>query len=531
MAIAVAIQLAVFFILVLGTQSYAPWLQTVSVAISVIVLAFILNSRMHMEYKLMWTIVIMLTPFFGGMFYLLFGSRTGTNRQMRRWNLLKEKASHDQDGYPGLLELTSHSVPVLETASQREMPHQEIVLHDAQSDSVDKTSALDIDAMHMVEFLSSLGSYYPYSNTQTDYYPVGEEAFAQILADLEGATSWIGIEYFIISDGVMWDTIFDILKQKAAHGVDVRLMFDDLGSMWDLPDNLIKECEKAGIKVRPVNRFGPGVTLRYNNRDHRKILVIDGLIAYTGGINIADEYINHKQRFGHWKDTTIRLAGYGAWGMVTLFFTLWDHLNSTQTSLVDYRPDPARLAQIGHHQGVVISYDDTPLDDYSLGWAVYRNTLMRAHSSIDIMTPYLIPTAEMINSIASMAQSGVRVRICVPGIPDKKYVYAVTQSNYKPLIKAGVEIYEYTPGFLHAKQMVVDAKSAVIGTINFDYRSFYLHQENAVWMYDTEAVSDMVSDFDKTISMSRRVTAEEVNSVPWWKRAIWIALRTFAPIM
>jgi len=517
-ALALAAQIFVFaFVLLTGAES-APWVGTVSLLISLGVLVFILNSRMQIEYKLAWAIPIMLVPLVGGVFYLLFGSRTGTRRQLARYRALQDLAQIDQVSAPGRLLV----LPGREGQEPREMPG---------GDELAPVVSVEPDAARQIAFLSNVGPFVPYEGTRTTYYPVGEEAFEAILEALERAERWIVCEYFIVSEGVMWRRTLDVLRRKAAEGVDVRFMYDDLGSIWNLPSGFVRDLTRAGIRVQPVNKFGPGLTLRYNNRDHRKILVVDGLVGFTGGINIADEYINQRERFGHWKDTTIRLAGPGAWGLAALFFTVWDLVTGEHTDLAALSPPEDEVAALASGSGIVVSYDDTPFDDVSLGWAAYRNLLGRADQWVDLMTPYLVPTNEMINVLASLASSGVRVRIITPGIPDKKYVYAVTRSNYRPLVEAGVEVYEYTPGFLHAKQMVVDGELAIIGTINFDFRSFYLHQENAVWMYRTEAIAAMSADFDATIAVSRRVTLAEVRAAPWWRRAIWLALRTFSPLM
>lgn len=519
-SLALIAQLLVFGLILLRGTELTPWVGSVSALISLGVVAFILNSRMQIEYKLAWVIPIMLAPLFGGAFYLMFGSRTGTRRQMQRYHAIQDLAGADQASAPGALRVlpgtVGQSLPELEQRSPN-----------------DYLPAIDIDpdAARQISFLEQSGPFMAYRGTETTYYPLGEDAFAAMLAALAQAKRWIAMEYFIVSEGQMWSQIFDVLARKAADGVEVWFMYDDLGSIWDLPPNFIRDLERAGIKVQPVNRFGPGLTLRYNNRDHRKLTVVDGMVGFTGGINIADEYINAVDRFGHWKDTTIRLRGPGAWGLATLFFTLWDLNTGEHTDLTELHPSEAELAAQPSGPGIVVSYDDTPYDDISLGWAAYRTMMSRAHHRIDLTTPYLVPTNEMISVFTALAASGVQIRIVTPGIPDKAYVYAVTRSNYRPLVEAGVEVYEYTPGFMHAKQMIVDAETAIIGTINFDFRSFYLHQENAVWMYRTSAIAEMTADFEEVLTKCRRVTLAEVRATPWWRRAIWLVLRTFSPLM
>ena len=524
-AIALLVQLFIFAFVLLRGSELAPWVGSISVVISVAAITFILNSKMQIEYKLAWAIPILLAPLFGGTFYLLFGSRTGTRRQMSRYRAMQQVARIDQAAAPGVLRVRAGEegapLPELTTATAGE-PGKDLVLPTVQ---------LDPDAARQITYLASQGPFVPYRGTETTYYPVGEDAFAAMLEACEGAERWIALEYFIVSDGQMWRRLFDVLGRKARDGVRIWFMYDDLGSIWNLPPRFIRDLTRAGIRVQPVNRFGPGLTLRYNNRDHRKMLVVDGLVGFTGGLNIADEYINEIVRFGHWKDTSIRLRGTGAWGLATLFFTMWDLITGEHTDLVELHPSDAEVAELSSGPGIVVSYDDTPFDDHSLGWAAYRGLMSRANNSVDLMTPYLVPTHEMISVFTALASSGVRVRVITPGIPDKRYVFSVTRSNYRELVEAGVEVYEYTPGFLHAKQMIVDDHTAIIGTINFDFRSFYLHQENAVWMYETSAIADMVTDFEAAVQASRRVTLAEVRAPRWWQRAIWIVLRTFSPLM
>lgn len=518
--IALLVQLFVFVAILLQGNEAAPWVGVVSLVISIGVLAFILNSRMQIEYKLAWAIPILLLPLLGGAFYLLFGSRTGTRRQMSRYRAMQDVAMLDQTSAPGVLRVRAGEVgdqlPELTAAPTQYLP----------------VASIDPDAARQISYLESSGPFVAYTGTETTYYPLGEDAFAAMLEALEGAQRWIAMEYFIVSDGKMWDQLFQVLARKAAAGVQVWFLYDDFGSLWNLPPRFIKTLTAAGIRVQPVNRFGPGLTLRYNNRDHRKLTVVDGLVGFTGGLNIADEYINEIERFGHWKDTSIRLRGPGAWGMATLFFTMWDLITGEHTDLVGLHPSEDEVSALASgNQGLVVSYDDTPFDDTSIGWGAYRNMMSRANHRVDLMTPYLVPTHEMVSVFSSLAMAGVQVRIITPGIPDKSYVYSVSRSNYRPLVEAGVEVYEYTPGFLHAKQMVVDDDTAIIGTINFDFRSFYLHQENAVWLYQSPAIAAMTADFEQTLTQSRRITLAHVRSTPWWQRAIWILLRTFSPLM
>ncbi|WP_156860205.1 cardiolipin synthase [Propionibacterium sp. oral taxon 192] len=520
-AVALIAQLTLFVVLLLWFQESASWVTAVSVGVSVLVVAHVLNSRMAIEYKLAWSIVILLMPLFGGIFYVLFGSRGGSRRSMERYRIIQDTFALDQLSAPGAVGV--HPAPDLRQIGSH--------LSSKEMEPVGQV-CLPANPARQATMLADAGPFIAYRDTATTYYPVGEDAFADMLEALEGAEHWIALEYFIVADGTMLDQIAEILFNKVKQGVKIWFMYDDWGSALRMPAELPGQMRAAGIKVHAMNKLGLGLTLRYNNRDHRKMLVVDGVTAFTGGINIADEYINAVTRFGHWKDTSIKLCGPGAWGMAALFFTLWEQTSGDHVEIAGLRPSlgaVAAAAQPG--SGLVMCYDDDPFDDISLGWDAYRGLMSRATTSIDVMTPYFIPTGEMISVFRAAASSGVRVRLMTPGVPDKPSVYAVTRSNYRPLVEAGVEIYEYTPGFLHAKQMVVDGETAIIGTINFDFRSFFLHQENAVWMYQTPAIADMTADFEKAVAVSRRITLAEVRSVPWVRRFGTTILRTFSVML
>lgn len=518
-AVALLLQIFVFIVILLWGSEATPWVSAASLLLSLGVLVFILTSKMQIDYKLAWTIPILVAPLFTGAFYLLFGSRTGTRRQVMRSAVIQQTARTDQLSAPGVLRVR---------AGRQDQDLQE--LKTAASDLLPVLSVA-ADAARQIQYLESTGPFVAYRDTETTYYPLGEDAFVAMLEAIEDAKHWVGLEYFIVSDGKMWRQLFEVLARKAAEGVHIWFMYDDLGSIWNLPPRFNRDLTKAGIRVKPVNKLGPGLTLRHNNRDHRKLLVVDGLVGFTGGINIADEYINQIERFGHWKDTAIRLRGPGAWGMATLFFSMWKLVTNEPVDLASLCPPEEDVSALPWGKGLVVNYDDSPFDDHSIGWDAYRNMMTRAHERVDVMTPYLVPTSEMTNVLTSLAQSGLQIRIITPGIPDKRFVYAVTRSNYRALVEAGVEVYEYTPGFMHAKQMIVDNEVAIIGTINFDFRSFYLHQENAVWMYRTPAITAMTTDFEQTLAKSRRITLAEVRSAPWWRRALWTLLRTFSPLM
>jgi cardiolipin synthase len=369
-----------------------------------------------------------------------------------------------------------------------------------------------------------------YQNTQTQYYATGEAGYAALLEALECAEKFIFLEYFIISPGKMWDSILEILQRKAAQGVDVRVMYDDVGSVSTLPFRYYQKLRALGIQAIAFNPFVPFCSTIMNNRDHRKIVVVDGNTAFTGGVNLSDEYINERQRFGHWKDNMVRLTGDGVWSMTLMFLELWDACTNTNDDLERYRPTLSVPSQ-----GYVQPYYDTPLDHEYLGENVYLNMIQQAKRYVYIMTPYLIIDSGMKTALTLAAKRGVDVRIITPGIPDKKMVWDLTRSHYPELLRAGVKIYEYTPGFLHSKVVVCDDELAVVGTINMDYRSLYLHFENACLFIRDNVVEQTKADFLETQAQSKQILLEKMEKktrhgiLP--RDLYYAVLRLFAPLL
>ena len=328
----------------------------------------------------------------------------------------------------------------------------------------------------------------------------------------------------------MWDTILEIMERKAKEGVDVRLIYDDFGcSMW-IPFRFIKDMREKGIKVAAFNPIGSFFNLRQNNRDHRKITVIDGYVGFTGGINLADEYINKKSRFGHWKDTGIMLKGEAVWNLTLMFLQTWLMLTGEKDDYSSYSPEKHQEIAF-FSDGYIQPYGDTPVDNEIVGENIYLNMINKAKHYVYITTPYLIIDNEMVTALTLAAKSGIDVRIITPGIPDKKLVYLVTQSYYYQLIEAGVKIYQYTPGFIHAKTVVVDDKVATVGTINFDYRSLYLHFECGVWMFNSSVIYEIKEDYMLTLAKCDEVTLEEIRKTSKTKMFGQSLLRLVAPLM
>lgn len=493
--LAFIVQLAVFVIAVLFFTSKLPWLFAVHVIISVIVIIAILASSMTPEYKLGWSIPIVLMPLVGGMFYLLYGRSYFTRR---------------------------------ERESLQQIWRQSRALRDRAGEAHDHAAASAPRASRVSEYLRSAAHYPAYRNTAVTFYPIGEQAWKAMLAELEKAERYILFQYFIISAGTMWDELHAVLARKAAAGVDVRILYDDLGSVFTLPRNFEATLKSEGIRVQPINPFGLKMLLRYNNRNHAKILVIDGKVGFTGGINIGDEYINITHPYGHWKDVAVRLQGPAVYSLAIMFATVW---NAGKDPL-DWAMLPAASGEdTNEAAGWVQPYDDSPFDNLRIGQDAYIALLANARESVDITSPYLIVDAEMSGAILRAARAGVRVRIILPHIGDSWFVHETTRSSYAAFVAAGVEIYEYEPGYMHAKMMIADGREAIIGTINLDYRSLHLHQECALWLADVPAISEMSADFEATLTSCIAITAAACANVPWYRKALRAVLRTIAPLM
>ena len=494
-ALLIVLQALLLFGFIWKLDNYFVYFYAGSVLLSLLITLGIINSKSNPAYKIAWLIPILLFPVFGGLVYLLFGSdRTG--------RYLRKK----------LQGIGTEMDNVIGEAHRRSGAEQ-----------------LPLDAANQSRYISHCAYCPPYQNTTTEYLPLGEVKFERMVEELKKAKHYIFLEYFIIQEGKMWNTILDILRQKAAEGVDVRVIYDDMGCIMILPTGYDKTLEQMGIKCRIFNPFVPILSSRFNTRDHRKICVIDGNVGFTGGINLADEYINAYEKHGHWKDTSILLKGEAVFNLTVMFLSMWDYLDGT-TGKTDYsRYYPTVWDE--NAKGYVQPFADNPLDDEAVGETVYLNLINKAKRYVYITTPYLILSSEMLTALTSAAKCGVDVRIITPHIPDKWYVHAVSRSHYQPLIEAGVKIYEYTPGFIHAKTFVVDDDYAVVGTINLDYRSLYLHFECAVWMYQTPSVAQVRDDFFKTQQISQEITLEECRSLSFPRRLGRSVLRVFAPLM
>ena len=496
------IQLAIVMFGVSWASTEYHWLTPALTVLSVIIVIWLVRKYDNPMYKITWMLVIVLLPLFGGLFYLFWGN-TPLNRA---------RTQHQYEPKPP--DFTDY----MRTPATKELIEQH-PRHAARARYIETLDGMPV-----------------WTNTETKYFRIGEEMFDSMCKELRRAQKFIFLEYFIIEEGVMWDTILDILREKAAAGLDVRVLYDDVGSICTLPKNYDRYLMSLGIHAVRFNRFIPTLNTYLNYRNHRKMTIIDGNVGYMGGINLADEYINARVRFGYWKDAAIRLTGECVWSFTSMFLELWDYILKIESDYTFYRAtsmEKHRLQEKIHadEKGFVQPYTDSPLDHEDVGENVYLNIISRAKKYLYIFTPYLIIGSEMRTALVNAAKSGVDVRLVVPGIPDKKLVYFLTQSNFPYLIKNGVKIYTYTPGFIHAKCFVSDDVQATVGTVNMDYRSLCLHFECGVWMYRTRAVLQVKEDALKTFAESHEVTLEEFQRKSFLVRTFMGALKLFAPLL
>lgn len=489
-------------------ESLTPYFWVLCIMVSLLAAVHIINKNNNPAYKIAWLIPIMVFPIFGGLLYLMFGSR----------RVDKRLTGITGDVRARYAEYAVSRNSVLQSADEN------------PSDADALLQNVPRDARLQSSYISSASGCLPYSNTRTRYYRSGEEMFPEYCDALRQAKRYIFLEFFIIEEGVFWNTVLEILEERIKAGVEVRVMYDDFGSLLTLPLNYEKFLRERGIRAHVFNPFNTVLSPRPNNRDHRKITVIDGTCAFIGGLNLADEYINTFEKHGYWKDTAIRMQGDAAWGCAIQFLCAWDADTREKTDFSLYVPKPAQNPQTALN-GIVQPYTDIPMDDEQVGETVYFQMITRAEKYIYITTPYLIIDYEMMVALQTAAKSGVDVRIITPHIPDKKMVFFLTRSYYRPLMEAGVRIYEFTPGFIHAKSMVADDRFAVVGSINLDYRSLYLHLENAAWMYNTDIIPAIRDDFLETQNQSEPVTEELLGRLTLPKRLLLSVLRTFAPLL
>lgn len=491
-------QVALIAVYILNVKNNAHFFLMASHIISTALILIEVNRHEETAFKITWIMLIATVPIFGWFFYIY----THTDLMQRGI-----KAAH--------------------ACAEKEI---------APFKPYDVDTIAEMDGFHyetsLVKYLSNAAGYSTYKNTSFRYFPIGEDMFEAICQELEKASEFIFMEFFIINaKSRMWEKILSILERKAREGVEVRLMYDGMGCMGIMPRDYNLELEKKGIKTQIFAPVQPLLSTYQNNRDHRKVLVIDGRCAFSGGINIADEYINELERFGHWKDVGFAVQGEAVASYTQMFLTMW--CTAEDAVNVDFKHYLSRseLYSQTSAKGYVIPFSDTPLDDMPVGRNAYVDILNTSKKYVHIMTPYFVIDEAIFEAMNYAVTRGVDVKLILPGIPDKKTPYCLARSYYKDLIKIGVEVYEYTPGFVHAKATVSDDIRAIVGTINYDYRSLYLHYECASYMVRTDGIEDIEEDFIDTLAKCRRVTMYDYENYPWFYRFFGRVLRFIAPML
>lgn len=475
-------------------EEFLPHIYGGVVIFTVFMVLYLLNSSMDPTAKITWLVVVMLLPVFGALLFLYTQKNIG-HRALR-------------DHYAQLNKETEKSLT--------QNPETEKALRQS-----------DPGAAALARYVGRSGCYPVYDHTSVTYFPLGEDKFKEMLIQLEKAEKFIFLEYFIVNEGEMWGKILEILVQKAKEGVDVRMLYDGTCELSTLPHDYPKRLQKLGIKCKMFAPIKPFVSTHYNYRDHRKILVIDGKVAFNGGINLADEYINTYEKYGHWKDTAVMVEGEAARSFTRMFLHMW-FLDEKEKDFDRFLNVPVTPQTV---KGFVMPYGDCPLDKDKVGEQVYMDMLNRAQNYIYIMTPYLILDGELENTLKYAAERGVDVRIILPGIPDKYIPFALALTHYKSLLESGVKIYEYTPGFVHAKVFVCDDREAVVGTINLDYRSLYHHFECATYMWGTDCIPQILNDFILTQEKCREMTVDMLSSEPLKRRVLGFIAKAAAPLL
>lgn len=488
-------------------STYSVYLYAGMLVLTVASVLHIFNAPSDPTVKLSWLVVVTVFMPFGSAFYLWVKSDLGHRKLVKK----ADQATKD---------------------ARDEVP-------------MDRQLAEDIRQTYpqmygLVRYAEMAGGYGIYKNSSASYYSCGEELFPELLNRLRKAEKFIFLEYFIISEGVMWDAVKEILVQKAREGVEVRLMYDGTNEFKNLPHSFPKQMEELGIQCHIFAPIHPVFSTEQNFRDHRKILVIDGVTAFTGGINLADEYINRISLYGYWKDTAIMIQGEAVRSFTRMFLEAWQvtegvkgnysrYLKISEQTIGAFLEDVKKRGEA--LPGYMVPYADNPLDNDKLGEWVYIDILNHARRYVHIMTPYLIIDGQMQTALKLAARRGVEVCLILPHIPDKTYAFALAKTHYEALMRAGVQIYEFTPGFVHAKGFVSDDRRAVVGTINLDYRSLYHHFECACYMEDVPVVADVERDMQQTMAKSKRITIQDIKKENLLMRATGVALKLVAPLL
>lgn len=492
------IQITVFAFMIWNTSGKNTIFYWTMNFISVLAVVYIINRNDKSGYKLTWVVFIMAMPVFGGLFYLVFKLQSSAGNFKKKLKFYNGKAK-------SMLEQNNDTKNIFDA----ECP----------------------EYVSQADYLLNNVNFPVYANAYTEYLSTGEIQYAYMIDEIKKAEKFIFLEFFIIEEGHMWNNMLEVLKEKAAMGLDVRIMYDDVGCFLRLPANYDKELEKYNIKCTVFNPFHPFWSTVQNNRDHRKIIVIDGITAFTGGTNIADEYINAIERFGHWKDAGIMIKGSAAWSFTVMFLQMWNTFKKSDENYALFKPEVFNdHIERPQECGYIQPYDDSPLNNENIGEHIYMQIINRANKYIYITTPYLIIDDNMLSALKLAAKSGIDVKIITPFLPDKKIVHITTRSHYKNLIESGVKIYEYSPGFIHSKLFVSDDAIATVGTANLDFRSLYLHFECGALLYKTNSILQIKTDFLESLSVCRQIGKDDVK-YNFFMGIIRLFLKLIAPLM
>lgn len=458
--------------------------------LSILAVLSIVRRDYNPAYKISWIVLVSFLPIIGPLFYLIFG-KLSVSHYLRQAN---RRSSRDIHSY----------------------------LHEYEK-NIEITNP---DFKKMARYVREITGMPVWDKTATVIYNRGIDIFEAIKKSLNEAKKFIFIEMFIIAEGRMLEDITKILIEKAKKGVDVRFIYDDFGGTARIPAGYKKRLQRNNIQIKTFNPLMPRMSSSINYRDHRKIIVIDGNVAFTGGINLADEYINEFIRFGIWKDGGIRLTGLGVFNFTMMFLNMWEILNRTVEKYDKYIPTIAEETD-----GLVLPFPDGPFDGHQTTGNVYLKIISYATKYVYITTPYLILDNELLVGLKIAAMSGIDVRIITPHIPDKKLVFIVTKSYYRELIEAGVRIYQYTPGFIHTKSIIADDNLGIVGTANFDFRSLYLHFENSCLLHNNSSLIDLRNDFLETVAISQEISIENLKKEGIIKKFVLSILKVFSPLM
>lgn len=485
-------QIALLVVLFGWLKDFLPHYVTLVAVFEAVMALYLLNSDHDPSAKLTWIVMILILPVFGALLYAYTRSDLGHR-------MLKDRFSEE-------IQETKESIrqdPAVLARAEKEAP----------------------ELLGLKRYVGRTGCFPAFDHCSVRFFPLGDELFPVLLEELEKAERFIFLEFFVVDKGSVWESVLEILKRKAAAGVDVRVLYDGTNEFFNLPRSYPKQLEALGIRCRSFAPVRPFVSTHYNYRDHRKILVIDGKLALTGGINLADEYANLGSRFGHWKDAAVVVSGPAVRSFTLMFLQTWNVSDKKR----DY-PYLTAAAKPRDAKGFVLPYADCPLDDERVGEWVYLDILNRARRYVYIFTPYLILDGEMETALKFAAERGVDVRLILPGIPDKKLAWSLAKTHYPSLLRSGVKIFEYTPGFVHAKCFVADDREAVVGTINLDYRSLYHHFECALYMNGCDAVADVKKDFLRTQELCRTVSMDTVKQDRWDLKLLGFLMKVVAPL-